>query len=108
MKYLEVHHTLNDFQYGFGSGHSCSPYTDITEEIQYALDYHHYVNLIMLDFCKGSDTVAQLSSNWNFIVSKEKYMIGCLTQRTQYVVLNGFSSNYIKVESDGCQGTVFA
>ena len=43
------HHIPNDFQYGFQPGHSCqAQLISIIEEIQYALDHHHYVDLILL------------------------------------------------------------
>ena len=78
MKHLELHHILNDFQYGFRLGHSCqAQHISVIEEIQYALDHHHYVDLIMLDFCKTFDTVAHncLLNKLNFMISREKFMI---------------------------------
>ena len=84
----------------------------IIEEIQYALDRHHHVDLIMLDFCKAFDTVAH-----NRLINKLKFydiqgkvydwLSIWLTQRTHHVVLDGFSSNYVKVESGVLKGTVF-
>ena len=111
-KHLELHHILNDFQYGFRSGHSCqAQLISIIEEIQYALDHHHQVDLIMLDFCKAFDAVVH-----NHLLNKLKFygiqgkiyewLFTWLTQRTQRVVLDGFSSNYVKVESGVPQGTV--
>jgi len=65
----------------------------------------------MLDFCKAFDTVAH-----NHLLNKLKYygiqgkiyewLYTWLTQRTQRVVLDGFTSNYVKVESGVPQGTV--
>ena len=58
MKYLELHHILNEFQYGFQPGHSCqAQIISIVEEIQYALDQHHQADFIMLDFSKAFDAV---------------------------------------------------
>jgi len=69
MNHLESHHILNDFQYGFRPGHSCqAQLISIIEEIQYALDHSHQVDLIMLDFCKAFDTVAH-----NHLLNKLKY-----------------------------------
>ena len=78
MKHLELHHILNDFQYGFqlAIGHSCqAQLISIIKEIQYALDHHHHVDLIMPDFCKAFNTVAH-NCLLSFIVSREKFMIG--------------------------------
>ena len=75
MKHLELHHIVNDFQYGFRTGHSCqAQLISVIEEIQYTLDPHHHVDLIMLDFCKAFDTVAhnRLLNKLQFLVSREK------------------------------------
>ena len=57
---VELHHAhiLNDFQYGFRpAGHSCqAQLISVIEEIQCALEHHHHVDLIMLDFCKAFAT----------------------------------------------------
>ena len=64
----------------------------------------------MLDFCKPFDTVAhnRLLNKLKFygIQGKLDWLSIWLTQRTQHVVLDGFSSNYVKVESGVLQGTV--
>ena len=110
MKNLEPHYILNDFQYGCQPGHSCqAQLISIIEEIQYALDHHHHVDLIMLDFCKAFDTAAH-----NCLLNKLKFydiqgkiydwLSIWLIQRTQRVVLDHFSSNYVKVESGVPQG----
>ena len=58
MRHLELHHILNEFQYGFQPGHSCqAQLISIVEEIQYALDQHHQADIFMLDFSKAFNTV---------------------------------------------------
>ena len=58
MNHLESNHILNDYQYGFRSSHSCqAQLISIIEELQVALDCHHQVDLLMLDFSKAFDTV---------------------------------------------------
>ena len=58
MNYLESNHILNNYQYGFRSSHSCqAQLISIIEELQLALDCHHQVDLLMLDFSKAFDTV---------------------------------------------------
>ena len=55
MRHLELHHILDEFQYGFRPGHSCqAQLISIVEGIQ---DQHHQADLIMLDFSKAFDTV---------------------------------------------------
>ena len=78
MKHLELHHMLNDFHYGFRTGHSCqAQLITLIEEIQFALDHHDHVYLIMLDFCKAFDTVAHnyLLNKMKFYDIQEKFMI---------------------------------
>ena len=119
MKHLKLHHIPNNFQYGFWSEHSCqAQLISIVEEIQYALDHHYHVDLIMLDFCKAFDTVAL-----NRLLNKLKFcgILGkvydwlsiWLIQRTQHVVLDNTSSNYISwiwcpTRDSSCPYNVFA
>ena len=64
---LRLHHMLNNFHYGFRTGHSCqAQLITLIEEIQFALDHHDHVYLIMLDFCKAL-TVAH-----NYLLNKMK------------------------------------
>ena len=58
----------------------------------------------MLDFCKAFDTVAHnsLLNKLKFYAFQGKiydWLSNWLTQRTHCVVLDGFSSNYVKVAS---------
>ena len=102
MRHLELHHILNEFQYGFRPGHSWSlrwQLISIVEEIQYALDQHHQADLIMLDFSKVFDTVPhnRLLHKLKFSGIRDKiheWLSIWLTQRIQHVVLDGKSSSY--------------
>ena len=95
MNHLESNHILNDYQYGFRSSHSCqTQLISIIEEIQLALDCHHQVNLLMLDFSKAFDTVPHqhLLKKLKFygIDGKLYYWLStCLTKRSQRVVVDG-------------------
>ena len=78
----------------------------LNEEILY---HHHHVNLILLDFCKSFDTVAH--NRLLKFYGIQGIMIGYLTglmQKNQCVLLDGFSFNYVKVESGVSQGTVLS
>ena len=111
MKHLESNRILNEFQYGFRPGHSCqAQLISVVEEIQHALDQQHQVDLIMLDFNKVFDTVAhnRLLHKLNFYGIRDKahkWLTTWLTQRTQRVVLDSSSSNYVNVESGVPQGS---
>ena len=112
MNYLESNHILNDYQYGFRSSHSCqAQLISIIEELQLALDCHHQVDLLMLDFSKAFDTVPH-----QHLLKKLKYygingklyywLSTWLTKRSQRVVVDGYESKYARVISGVPQGTV--
>ena len=109
MNYLESNHILNDYQYGFRSSHSCqAQLISIIEELQLALDNHHQVDLLMLDFSKAFDTVP------HHLLKKLKYYringkLYCkywlstwLTKRSQRVVVDGYESKYIWCPTRNC------
>ena len=112
MNYLESNHILNDYQYGFRSSHSCqAQLISIIEELQLALDYHHQVDLLMLDFSKAFDTVPHQhllkKLKYYGINGKLYYRLSIwLTKRSQRVVVDGYKSKYAKVISGVPQGTV--
>ena len=112
MNHLESNHILNDYQYGFRSSHSCqAQLISIVEELQLALDCHHQVDLLLLDFSKAFDTVPH-----QHLLKKLKYygingklyywLSTWLTKRSQRVVVDGYESEYAKVISGVPQGTV--
>ena len=77
-------------------GHSCQALLiPIIEEIQYALDRHHHVELIMQDFCKAFDTVAhnRLLNKLKFYGIQGKiydWLYIWLMQRTQLTCSSGW------------------
>ena len=112
MNHLESNHILNDYQYGFRSSHFCqAQLISIIEELQLALDCHHQVDLLMLDFSKAFDTVPH-----QHLLKKLKYygingklyywLSTWLTKRSQRVVVDRYESKYVRVISGVPQGTV--
>jgi len=59
MAHLEQHGILNKFQYCFRL--SYSQLISLVEEVQQALDHHHQIDLVMLDFSKAFDKVPNQS-----------------------------------------------
>ena len=58
LDHLGVHNIINPIQHGFRSGLSCqTQLLLLVDEILRAMDQHHQVDLIMLDFSKAFDTV---------------------------------------------------
>ena len=67
----------------------------LLKKIQYALDHHHHVDLIMLDIYKAFDTVGhnRLLNKLKFYGIEGKiadWLSIWVTQRSQCVVLDGF------------------
>ena len=58
IEHLNQYNILNRFQYGFRQGFSCeAQLASVVEDILFAMDNLHQVDLILLDFCKAFDTV---------------------------------------------------
>ena len=58
MGHLERYNLLNPNQHGFRPNHSCQTQLILlVEDILKAMDLHHQVDLILLDFTKAFDTV---------------------------------------------------
>ena len=112
LDHLNTHTIINPIQHGFRPGLSCQTQLILlVDEILEAMDQRHQVDLIMLDFSKAFDTVAH-----NKLLLKLEYfgiqlhtyswIRTWLTNRTQKVVVEGETSNHLKVLSGVPQGTV--
>ena len=112
MDHAKCNNILIDNQHGFRSGFSCETQLILlVEDISYAMDNGFQTDVILLDFSKAFDTVPHL----RLLKKLEHYKIDSLvmnwirswlTQRTQSVVVNGFSSPPVSVLSGVPQGTV--
>ena len=111
-EHLEETNQLCDNQWGFRSGRSTTTaLISATHDWYCALDNGDEVGAVFFDFCKAFDKVPHnplllklqsMSLNW-YIVCWVKYF---LNLRSQYVVVNGTSSNTAKVISGVPQGSV--
>ena len=111
-EFLELHNILFLNQFGFRKFHSTShSLVEITEEIKESIDNGKYGCGIFIDLKKAFDTV-----NHKILLSKlEHYGIrgsllkwfeSYLTNRTQYVFLNGVSSDTMRMSCGVPQGSV--
>ena len=58
IEHLNLHHVLEDHQFGFLSGYSCeTQLITVVEDILAAMDQRYQVDIILLDFSKAFDTV---------------------------------------------------
>ena len=112
MEHLQKHNLLIDNQHGFRSGYSCqSQLISLTEDLLHAMDNHHQIDLILLDFTKAFDKVPhrRLLTKLSYYGIRDHihaWIETWLTQRSQQVVIDGESSYVASVKSGVPQGTV--
>eukprot|EP00057_Strongylocentrotus_purpuratus_P010558 XP_011665032.1 PREDICTED: RNA-directed DNA polymerase from mobile element jockey-like [Strongylocentrotus purpuratus] len=112
MDHLELHTLLQHYQHGFRKQHSTESQLAITvEEIARALDHHHQIDMLILDFSKAFDTVPHQRllgkiDHYGIRDNTKNWIKTWQTARTQRVVVDGAASETIDVESGVPQGTV--
>ena len=75
------------------------------------MDHHQQVDLVLLDFCKAFDTVSHcklLSKLSSYGIHNQTYhwITSWLTNRKQWVTIDGVASKWVPVKSGIPQGTV--
>ena len=109
---LEIHKALYSLQFGFQGNHSIDhALVSLTEAVRYTLDNKRFGCGIFIDLQKAFDTV-----NHKILLLKlEHYRIrGCvlewfrsyLSERKQYVSVNGSNSNLLSITCGVRQGSV--
>ena len=112
MEHLQDNNILSQFQHGFRPGYSCqTQLIDFIENIQHAMDQRKQVDLILLDFSKAFDTVPHQRlltklAHYGIQGDVHRWIDSWLTRCTQRVVVDGESSDFVKVMSGVPQGTV--
>jgi len=111
-EHLNTYNVLINQQFGFRAGHSCeAQLISVVEDIQMAMDSSHQVDIIFIDFRKAFDTVPHHRllnklSHYGIQGRTHNWLRVWLTQRIQRVVINGYESDFVKVQSGVPQGTV--
>jgi len=112
MDHLDRHKILSAYQHGFRKLHSCATQLLMTtHDFLSSLDHKVQVDVAVLDFSKAFDTVPhlRLMKKLDHYGIRDKGLIWIkefLSDRTQQVVIDGVSSDKVKVESGVPQGTV--
>ncbi len=112
MKHLQDYNVLSKFQHGFRPGYSCqTQLIDFIENVQHVMDQQKQVDLILLDFSKGFDTVPHQRlltklAYYGIQGDIHKWINSWLSQHIQRVVVDGESSDFVRVMSGVPQGTV--
>jgi hypothetical protein len=112
MSHFDSHNILADCQHGFRSKRSCeTQLIGLTQELHEHLDNREQMDMIVLDFSKAFDKVPHkrlMSKLNNYGVCGPTYdwIRSFLMDRSQRVVVDGETSEWIHVESGVPQGTV--
>ena len=111
-KFLDQKGTIYDLQYGFRPKHSTThALINITERIRESLDQGKVACGIFVDLQKAFDTVnhdilLDKMHRYGIRGSASKWFKSYLSNRYQYVSLQGFDSNRTKIEHGVPQGSV--
>ena len=111
--YLELHKIIYPNQFGFRQGYSTShSLISITETIKKTLDNNKYGCGVFIKLRKAFDTVnhgilLQKLEHYGIRDSASSWFKSCLTNRRQYVHLNGINSEAKNVTCGVSQGSVF-
>ena len=111
-RFLEIHKALYSLQFGFQENHSIDhALVNLTEAVRNTLDNRRFGCGIFIDLQKAFDTV----NNKILLLKLEHYGIrGCapewfrsyLSERKQYVSVNGSNSNLLSITCGVPQGSV--
>ena len=110
--FLSKHNCIYDHQFGFRKNHSINhALINLTEEIRDALDNNSFAAGVFVDLQKAFDTV-----DHNILLNKLNYygvrgitndwFKSYLSNRKQYVSINGFESNIATMKFGVPQGSV--
>ncbi len=111
-KFLSIHNCLYDQQFGFRNKHSTThALTDLTEDIRNALDNNTFAIGIFIDLQKAFDTVdhkilLHKLDYYGIRGTANDWFKSYLSNRKQYVSINGFESNVTDMKFGVPQGSV--
>lgn len=110
--FLEEHNVISKAQHGFRKGYStCTQLIQTIHDFAEAINEGKQTDVIFLDFRKAFDTVShnKLIYKLSSVIKNDKlitWIKAYLTNRRQFVTLNGALSHCIPVESGVPQGSV--
>ncbi len=112
INFLNKHHILYDYQFGFRKGYSCTlSLIEILDSIYEHLDNNELVLGIFLDLTKAFDTVNHsilLKKLYHYGIRGNLYnwIESYLSERTQFTVIKDTQSKKMKIKSGVPQGSV--
>src|SRR5271170_3442091 len=111
-KFLERHQLFNENQFGFRKHRSCELQLHrVCQDIAFVLDNGEESGLVFLDFSKAFDTVPhhlliKKLKSYGLQPDITKLISSFLSDRTQKVVVDGWTSDPVQVSSGVPQGSV--
>ena len=110
--FLEMHECIYELQFGFRAKHSTNhALMSLTEMVRNALDNSNFACGIFVDFQKAFDTVdheilLQKLEHYGIRGLANKWFKSYLSNRKQYVSVNGFHSKTLPMDYGVPQGSV--
>ena len=110
--FLSIHNCIYDYQFGFRKNHSTNhALLNLTEEIREALDNNSFAAGVFVDLQKAFDTVDHtiLLNKLNYYGIRgitNNWFKSYLSNRKQYVTINGFESEVAIMKYGVPQGSV--
>ena len=111
-KFLDIHNCIYNLQFGFREKHSTNhALFSITEKIRESLDNNNFACGIFIDLQKAFDTVnhdilLQKLNHYGIRGVANAWFKSYLSNRTQFVSINGFESNTKNINVGVPQGSV--
>ena len=110
--FLEKYQCIYELQYGFRSGHSINHcLLDLTENIRQAIDGNKYAVGVFVDLQKAFDTVdhsilLRKLEHYGIRGTANEWFKSYLSNRSQFVTINGVNSNIMQMRHGVPQGSV--
>ena len=112
LNHLEKNKILTNLNHGFGSGYSCETQLFVTlDELLHFTDKGLLTDIAILDFSKAFDTVSHdellnILESYGITGSLHEWLGTFLSKRHMQVIIEGYASEKVTVNSGVPQGTV--
>ena len=112
MNHADKHNILYPLQHGFRRHRSCeTQLLECIDDVTLNLENSHQTDVLIMDFSKAFDKVshnllALKLKHYGIQGKTNKWILSFLSNRTQAVILEGITSEYVDVQSGVPRGSV--